>query len=31
MFVSPNTGDEWIEAAGFLPAILSVEVGEWAA
>ena len=29
VFVSPDTGDEWIEAAGFLPAILSVEVGEW--
>jgi photosystem II stability/assembly factor-like uncharacterized protein len=29
MFVSPSEGDEWIEAARHLPAILSVEVGEW--
>jgi len=31
VFVSPNTGDEWVEVARHLPAILSVEVGEWAA
>jgi photosystem II stability/assembly factor-like uncharacterized protein len=30
VFVSPDTGDQWIEAASFLPAVLSVEVGEWA-
>jgi hypothetical protein len=29
VFISPDTGDEWIEAASYLPAILSVEVGEW--
>jgi photosystem II stability/assembly factor-like uncharacterized protein len=29
VFVSPSTGDAWIEAARHLPAILSVEVGEW--
>ncbi|HEX9416904.1 MAG TPA: sialidase family protein [Gaiellaceae bacterium] len=29
IFVSPNAGDEWIEAAGQLPPVLSVETGEW--
>jgi photosystem II stability/assembly factor-like uncharacterized protein len=29
VFVSPNEGDEWIEAASHLPPILSVEVAEW--
>ena len=29
VFVSPNEGDEWIEAAQHLPAVLSVEVAEW--
>ena len=29
IFVSPNGGDEWIEAASQLPPVLSVEVGEW--
>jgi len=29
IFVSRNAGDEWIEAARHLPAVLSVEVGEW--
>ena len=29
VFVSPNEGDEWIEAARHLPAVLSVEVAEW--
>jgi photosystem II stability/assembly factor-like uncharacterized protein len=29
IFVSPNEGEEWIEAARHLPAVLSVEVAEW--
>jgi hypothetical protein len=29
VFVSPNEGGEWIEAARHLPAVLSVEVAEW--
>ena len=29
VFVSPNEGDEWLEAARHLPAVLSVEVAEW--
>jgi photosystem II stability/assembly factor-like uncharacterized protein len=29
IFVSPNEGDEWIEAARYLPAVLSVEYAEW--
>ena len=29
VFVSPNEGEEWIEAARHLPAVLSVEVAEW--
>jgi photosystem II stability/assembly factor-like uncharacterized protein len=29
VFVSPNEGDEWIEVAEHLPAVLSVEVAEW--
>ena len=29
IFVSLNEGDEWIEAARYLPAVLSVEVSEW--
>jgi photosystem II stability/assembly factor-like uncharacterized protein len=29
IFVSPDEGGEWIEAARFLPAVLSVEVAEW--
>jgi photosystem II stability/assembly factor-like uncharacterized protein len=29
VFVSPSEGDEWIEAARHLPAVLSVEVAEW--
>ena len=29
VFVSPDEGEEWIEAASQLPPILSVEVGEW--
>jgi photosystem II stability/assembly factor-like uncharacterized protein len=29
VFVSPNEGDEWIEAAKHLPAVLSVEFAEW--
>ena len=29
VFVSPNEGGEWIEAASQLPPILSVEVAEW--
>jgi photosystem II stability/assembly factor-like uncharacterized protein len=30
VFVSPNEGEGWNEAASQLPPILSVEVGEWA-
>jgi photosystem II stability/assembly factor-like uncharacterized protein len=29
VFVSPDAGDSWIEAAANLPPILSVEVAEW--
>ncbi len=29
VFVSPSAGDEWIEAARFLPPVLSVETAEW--
>jgi hypothetical protein len=29
VFVSPDEGDEWIEAASYLPTILSVEACEW--
>jgi photosystem II stability/assembly factor-like uncharacterized protein len=29
VFVSPNEGGEWIEAARHLPAVLSVEYAEW--
>jgi photosystem II stability/assembly factor-like uncharacterized protein len=29
VFVSPNAGEEWIEAASQLPPILSIEVAEW--
>jgi photosystem II stability/assembly factor-like uncharacterized protein len=29
VFVSPNEGEEWVEAASQLPPVLSVEVGEW--
>jgi photosystem II stability/assembly factor-like uncharacterized protein len=29
IFVSPNEGDEWVEVVRHLPAVLSVEVGEW--
>ena len=29
VFVSPNEGDEWIEAARQLPPVLSIEVAEW--
>jgi hypothetical protein len=29
IFVTTNEGDEWVEGARHLPAILSVEVGEW--
>ena len=29
VFVSPDEGDEWIEAARYLPTILSVEACEW--
>jgi hypothetical protein len=29
IFVSPNEGEEWVEAASQLPPVLSVEVGEW--
>ena len=29
VFVSPSEGDDWIEAARQLPAVLSVEVGAW--
>jgi hypothetical protein len=29
VFVSPNEGEEWIEAASQLPPILSIEVAEW--
>jgi hypothetical protein len=27
--VSPNGGGEWLEAASYLPTILSVEAAEW--
>jgi photosystem II stability/assembly factor-like uncharacterized protein len=30
IWVSPNEGDEWIEAATELPPVLSVEAAEWA-
>ena len=29
VFVSPDAGDSWVEAARFLPTILSVEACEW--
>jgi photosystem II stability/assembly factor-like uncharacterized protein len=29
IFVSPDAGEEWIEAADQLPEVLSVETGEW--
>ena len=29
VFVSPNEGEEWVEAASQLPPILSIEVAEW--
>ena len=29
LFVSPAAGEEWVEAARWLPPILSVEVAEW--
>ena len=29
VYVSPDEGEEWIEAARHLPAVLSVEVAEW--
>jgi len=29
IFVTTNEGDEWLEAARYLPAVLSVEVAEW--
>ena len=29
VFASTNEGDEWVEIARHLPAVLSVEVGEW--
>ena len=29
VWVSPDTGGEWIEAASYLPTILSVEAAEW--
>ena len=29
VFVSPNEGEEWIEAASQLPPVLSIEVAEW--
>ena len=29
IFVSPDEGEEWVEAASQLPPVLSVEVGEW--
>src|ERR671915_412565 len=29
IFVSPNEGEDWVEAASQLPPVLSVEVGEW--
>jgi hypothetical protein len=29
VFVSPDAGDSWVEAAGHLPEILSVEAAEW--
>jgi photosystem II stability/assembly factor-like uncharacterized protein len=29
VFVSPDAGETWHEAASQLPPILSVEVGEW--
>jgi BNR/Asp-box repeat. len=29
VFVSPDEGDSWIEAARYLPTILSVEAAEW--
>jgi photosystem II stability/assembly factor-like uncharacterized protein len=29
VFVSPNEGESWLEAASDLPPILSVEVGQW--
>jgi photosystem II stability/assembly factor-like uncharacterized protein len=29
IFVSPDEGDTWVEAASQLPPVLSVEVGEW--
>jgi hypothetical protein len=29
LFVSPDAGDTWIEAASQLPPVLSVEAAEW--
>jgi len=29
IFVSPDEGDSWVEAAEQLPPVLSVEVAEW--
>jgi hypothetical protein len=29
VFVSPSAGEDWIEAAGDLPPVLSVEVAAW--
>jgi photosystem II stability/assembly factor-like uncharacterized protein len=29
IFVSPNEGEDWVEAASQLPPVLSVEVGQW--
>jgi hypothetical protein len=29
IFVSPDAGDSWVEAARHLPTILSVEAVEW--
>ena len=29
VFVSPDEGESWVEAARHLPPVLSVEVAEW--
>jgi hypothetical protein len=29
VFVSPDEGEDWVEAASQLPPVLSIEVGEW--
>jgi len=29
VWISPDAGGEWIEAAAYLPTVLSVEAAEW--